>query len=78
VRLFPGFALTIMYFGYVVLITFIRPQWVPALPAEARTIREDNGSSGLPSLGVLTRAEYRVGGLSGARNYARGGELLQG
>jgi len=50
----PGFALTAMYVGYVVLLTFIRPNWVPALPAEARTIREDNGSSGLPSLGVLT------------------------
>ncbi len=50
----PGFALMTMYFGYVVLLTFIRPSWVPALPAEARTIREDNGSSGLPSLGVLT------------------------
>jgi len=50
----PGFALTAMYVGYVVLITFIRPNWVPALPPEARTIREDNGSSGLPSLGILT------------------------
>jgi GntP family gluconate:H+ symporter len=50
----PGFALTAMYVGYVVLLTFIRPNWVPALPAEARTIREDNGSSGLPSLGILT------------------------
>jgi tripartite ATP-independent transporter DctM subunit len=50
----PGFVLTAMYFGYVLLITFIKPSWVPALPAEARTIREDNGSSGLPSLGVLT------------------------
>jgi GntP family gluconate:H+ symporter len=50
----PGFALTGMYFGYVVLLTFIRPKWVPALPAEARTIREDDGSSGLRSLGILT------------------------
>ena len=50
----PGFLLMCMYFGYVVLVTFIRPNWVPALPPEARTIREDNGSSGLPSLGVLT------------------------
>ena len=50
----PGFALTAMYVGYVVLITFIRPNWVPALPPEARTIRENNGSSGLPSLGILT------------------------
>ncbi|MDD2925061.1 TRAP transporter large permease subunit [Rhodoferax sp.] len=50
----PGFVLTGLYVGYVVLLTFIRPSWVPALPPEARTIREDNGSSGLPSLGVLT------------------------
>jgi len=50
----PGFALTGLYIGYVVLLTFIRPQWVPALPLEARSIREDNGSSGLRSLLVLT------------------------
>lgn len=50
----PGFALTGLYIGYVVLLTFIRPHWVPALPLEARTIREDNGSSGLRSLLILT------------------------
>ena len=50
----PGFALTALYFGYVVLLTFIRPNWVPALPLEARTIREDNGGTGLRSLLVLT------------------------
>ena len=50
----PGFALTGLYIGYVVLLTFIRPNWVPALPAEARTIREDNGKSGLRSLLLLT------------------------
>jgi tripartite ATP-independent transporter DctM subunit len=49
----PGFVLTGLYIGYIVLISFIRPQWVPALPAEARTIREDDGSPGLRSLGVL-------------------------
>jgi GntP family gluconate:H+ symporter len=31
----------------------VRPQYVPALPAEARTIREDDGTSGLRSLGLL-------------------------
>jgi TRAP-type mannitol/chloroaromatic compound transport system permease large subunit len=36
------------------------PQWVPALPAEARTIREDNGASGLLSLLVLTMHLHRV------------------
>ncbi len=50
----PGFALTGLYIAYVVLLTFIRPNWVPALPPEARTIREDNGQSGLRSLLLLT------------------------
>ncbi|MBT9507151.1 TRAP transporter large permease subunit [Rhodoferax sp.] len=49
----PGFVLTGLYVGYILLISFIRPQWVPALPAEARTIREDDGTAGLRSLGVL-------------------------
>ncbi|RYF32805.1 MAG: TRAP transporter large permease subunit, partial [Comamonadaceae bacterium] len=50
----PGFILTGMYVGYVVLLAFIKPKWVPALPLEARTFREPNGSSGLPSLVVVT------------------------
>ncbi len=50
----PGFALTGLYLGYIILLTYIRPTWVPALPPEARTIREDNGTSGLRSLGILT------------------------
>jgi len=50
----PGFMLAGMYVAYIVLLTFIRPNWVPALPPEARTIREDNGKSGLRSLLFLT------------------------
>ncbi len=50
----PGFMLVGMYTGYVVLLAIFKPKWVPALPAEARTIREDNGNSGLPSLLLLT------------------------
>jgi GntP family gluconate:H+ symporter len=50
----PGFALTAMYLGYVIVLTFVRPTWVPALPPEARSIREDDGTPGLRSLGVLT------------------------
>lgn len=49
----PGFILTGLYVGYVFLVTMIKPSWAPALPAEARTIREDDGSSGLRSLGFL-------------------------
>jgi len=49
----PGFLLTAMYAGYVLFVTLWRPQWAPALPKEARTIREPDGSAGLRSLGVL-------------------------
>jgi GntP family gluconate:H+ symporter len=50
----PGFMLTGFYALYVVGIAIFKPSWVPALPLEARTIREDNGKSGLPSLLILT------------------------
>ncbi len=50
----PGFALTGMYILYVVGVAVFRPAWVPALPLEARTIREDDGKSGLLSLLILT------------------------
>ena len=56
----PGFILTGMYVGYVVLVAIFKPTWVPALPAEARTIREDNGQSGLLSLLLLTIASTAV------------------
>ncbi len=49
----PGFVLTALYVVYILIISFMRPQWVPALPAEARTIREDDGTAGLRSLGLL-------------------------
>jgi TRAP-type mannitol/chloroaromatic compound transport system permease large subunit len=50
----PGFVLTGLYAGFIVLVAIFRPQMVPALPAAARTIREDDGSPGLRSLAVLT------------------------
>ncbi|WP_395700697.1 TRAP transporter large permease subunit [Aquabacterium sp.] len=49
----PGFVLTGLYIGFIVLVAIFRPSYVPALPAEARTIREDNGSAGLRSLLLL-------------------------
>ncbi|MBK1614190.1 C4-dicarboxylate ABC transporter [Rubrivivax gelatinosus] len=62
----PGFLLTGLYVLYVVGVALLRPAWVPALPAEARTIREADGSSGLRSLGVLTLVS-----LAGAIVFAR-------
>ncbi|MBL8483917.1 MAG: TRAP transporter large permease subunit, partial [Rhodocyclaceae bacterium] len=49
----PGFVLTGLYTGFIVLVALFKPAWAPALPPEARTIREADGSSGLKSLGVL-------------------------
>ena len=50
----PGFLLTGFYAGYVMLLAIFKPKWVPALPLEARIYREPNGSSGTPSLLLLT------------------------
>src|SRR5471030_2133920 len=49
----PGLLLAGLYAVYAVGVTLLRPAWAPALPAEARTFREPNGSSGIPSLAVL-------------------------
>ena len=49
----PGLLLTAMYAGYVAAVSIIRPQWVPALPLEARNLGEPNGDSGVRSLLVL-------------------------
>ncbi|MBX7228407.1 MAG: TRAP transporter large permease subunit [Burkholderiaceae bacterium] len=49
----PGFVLTALYSGYILMLALFKPTWVPALPKEARTIREENGTSGFPSLLIL-------------------------
>jgi TRAP-type mannitol/chloroaromatic compound transport system permease large subunit len=51
--LVPGLLLVGMYVLFVVVVAFVRPKWVPALPQEARIYREDNGASGHKSLLVL-------------------------
>lgn len=66
----PGFVLTGLYAAYVILLALFRPHWVPALPAEARTIRENNGKSGLPSLAVLTAVSTGLAIYLG-ENYAK-------
>jgi len=50
----PGFTLTALYIAYVFVLSLITPAAVPALPRDARIIREDNGSAGLRSLFILT------------------------
>jgi TRAP-type mannitol/chloroaromatic compound transport system permease large subunit len=49
----PGIVLAGLYTGYTLLVSFVKPAWVPALPLEARTLREPDGSAGNRSLGIL-------------------------
>lgn len=56
----PGLMLTAMYAGYVLLISLFKPKWVPALPLEARNLRQPNGNSGVVSLLVLIVATVAV------------------
>jgi TRAP-type mannitol/chloroaromatic compound transport system permease large subunit len=50
----PGFVLTGLYVVYVMAVALFKPHMAPALPLEARTYREPDGSPGLRSLLVLT------------------------
>ncbi|HEX4782663.1 MAG TPA: TRAP transporter large permease subunit, partial [Usitatibacter sp.] len=49
----PGITLAALYTLYAVGVAFLKPGWAPALPAEARTLRETDGTSGVKSVGVL-------------------------
>ena len=50
----PGITLACLYAVYTVGVCMVRPHWAPALPLEARTLREPDGSGGTRSLFVLT------------------------
>ena len=54
--LIPGLVLTSLYIGYVFLVSIIRPNWVPALPLEARTL-----GHGVTSLLVALAACMGIG-----------------
>jgi TRAP-type mannitol/chloroaromatic compound transport system permease large subunit len=49
----PGITLAFIYALYVLLVSFVKPEWVPALPVEARIFKEPSGRSGIISLGIL-------------------------
>jgi len=49
----PGLTLAALYAAYVVGCSVVKPHWAPALPTEARTLREPDGSSGNRSLLAL-------------------------
>jgi len=54
--IFPGLILTSLYALYVLGVTLVRPGAAPALPPEARKLREPDGRSGVVSLVVLVIA----------------------
>ena len=66
----PGLTLTGMYALYAIGITVFRPAWAPALPPEARTMREPNGKSGTTSLLVLVVVAVVASVVFAKRHYA--------
>lgn len=57
----PGLLLTALYAGYILSVSIFRPHALPALPMEARNLREPNGDSGVRSLLVLVLATVALG-----------------
>jgi TRAP-type mannitol/chloroaromatic compound transport system permease large subunit len=57
----PGLVLSGLYAGFILLTSIVKPAWVPALPEEARTIREPDGSPGTRSLAVLSTVSIAAG-----------------
>ncbi|HEX4942951.1 MAG TPA: TRAP transporter large permease subunit [Usitatibacteraceae bacterium] len=56
----PGIALTGLYALYAIGVTFVKPAWAPALPPDARRLKEPDGSSGTPSFVVLATVSTLV------------------
>jgi TRAP-type mannitol/chloroaromatic compound transport system permease large subunit len=50
----PGISLACLYALYTLGVCTVKPAWAPALPLEARTLREPSGAGGTRSLLVLT------------------------
>ena len=57
----PGIVLAGLYACFILLTSFVKPEWVPALPLEARTFREPDGSPGTRSLIALTLIAVAAG-----------------
>lgn len=76
----PGLLLTAMYAGYVLAVSIFKPHHVPALPPEARNLREQNGDSGVLSLLVLVlvaaAASFGFAKAYGASNPAMDGDKV--
>lgn len=60
----PAFMLVGIYVIAIMVLAVWRPQWVPALPANALVYHEDNGNSGHKSLGILALISAVAGTLT--------------
>jgi len=49
----PGITLAGLYALYAAGVAIFKPAWAPALPLEARRLREPNGTTGTPSVVVI-------------------------
>jgi TRAP-type mannitol/chloroaromatic compound transport system permease large subunit len=70
----PGLILCGLYIGYITLMSIFRPTSCPALPPEARSLKDENGKSGVTSLLIATLIAVAVGTLIG-RSYKEGPAL---
>ncbi len=64
----PGLVLTGLYVAYIMVVSVLRPQWVPALPPEARTL-----GRGITSLLVALLAVMATGYVAHRMLYATQG-----
>ena len=53
VAFLPSLFLTLSFIVYILMLSFLRPAWVPALPAEAIRYYEPNGTRGIWQVGLL-------------------------
>ncbi len=49
----PGLSLAALYAVWTLIVSFVRPTYMPALPLEAITVREPGGKAGYPSLVII-------------------------
>ena len=56
----PGLMLVGLYLLFIAAVAIFKPQWVPALPLEARVYREQDGSGGYRSLMLLIVASSLI------------------
>src|ERR1700674_3329703 len=52
----PGIGLALLYAVWTLIVSFVRPSYMPALPLEAILVRETSGRVGTPSFIVLAIA----------------------